>query len=223
MNGMRFAMKCAAAAIAAATAILACSDPEIDHYSNPDSDVYLDRLLGIEGALENADSILVALAKEKGCSIENDSGETVACYNKRNDTATVDCMREWLAANRDSLLEANAPSSSSKSGKSSKTQLSSSGHVCDPEIEDCSCDPDEEECDDVSSSAAASSDSGSDYDCELLLEWEKNVNPLAYDEGLAVYEIDGERLVFYCVDDAVCGKVTPGTNKSAWQEVGSCR
>ena len=30
MNGMRFAMKCAAAAIAAATAILACSDPEID-------------------------------------------------------------------------------------------------------------------------------------------------------------------------------------------------
>ena len=223
MNGMRFAMKCAAAAIAAATAILACSDPEIDHYSNPDSDVYLDRLLGIEGAAGNADSILFAMAKEKGCSVENDSGETVACYNKRDTAATVDCMREWLSANRDSLLEANAPSSSSKSGKSSKTQLSSSGHVCDPEIEDCSCDPDEEECDDVSSSAAVSSDSGSDHDCETLVEWSKGVKPSMYDDGLAVHEVEGVQLVFRCVEESICANVTPGTNKSVWLEVGGCR
>ena len=36
----------------ASLAAVACSDPEIEHYTNPDSDVYLDRLLGIEGAAE---------------------------------------------------------------------------------------------------------------------------------------------------------------------------
>lgn len=210
----------------ASLAAVACSDPEIEHYANPSSDVYLDKLLGIEGALENADSLLFAMAKENGCSVENDSGETVACYNRRDTAATVECMFRWIAAHEDSLLDANAPVSSEKG---SSADLSSAAGSSD------SGSSGEGNSSEGGSSGKASSSSGEvqSYDCEQLPEWQQGVSLPIYAE-----DYDGERLcallpeeegseetgtVFECNEPTACRSVRPGTNRTVWSEKGVCR
>ena len=184
----------------ASLAAVACSDPEIEHYTNPDSDVYLDRLLGIEGAAENADSILFAMAKDAGCYSKRDT-------TMPNDSAgAVECMREWLAAHEDSLLAANAPSSE---GGSSAKPSSASGSSDEGESSE--------------GDASSSSEELQGYDCEQILEWERGVPASMYDEGLCYHDIEGESIVFECLEETMCKSVTPGTNVSVWREKGPCR